>query len=39
MTLRKMERNTVALAAEKMIGFYAGNSYDINHFLKVWSYA
>lgn len=34
-----MERNTVALAAEKMIGFYDGNFDDINHFLKVWSYA
>lgn len=34
-----MERNTVALATEKMIGFYDGNFDDINHFLKVWSYA
>lgn len=34
-----MEEKTVVLAAEKMIEFYRGNSDDIAHFLKVWSYA
>lgn len=32
-------KNIVALAVEKMIAFYNGNTRDINHFLKVWSYA
>ena len=29
----------VAAAAQKMIEFYKGNLHDINHFLKVWSFA
>ncbi len=29
----------VSNAIEKMIDFYQGNQSDINHFLKVWSYA
>ena len=29
----------VSNAIEKMIDFYQGNQHDINHFLKVWSYA
>ena len=29
----------VALAAQKMIEFYRGNTHDINHFLKVWAFA
>lgn len=29
----------VATAIEKMIDFYKGNRHDINHFLKVWSFA
>lgn len=30
---------TTSDAAEKMIKFYKGNQEDINHFLKVWSFA
>ncbi len=30
---------TTRTAAEKMISFYEGNVEDINHFLKVWSFA
>lgn len=30
---------TVAQAAKQMIDYYKGNREDINHFLKVWSYA
>ena len=29
----------VSNAIEKMIDFYQGSQHDINHFLKVWSYA
>ncbi len=29
----------IAKAIEKMIGFYEGNLHDIEHFMKVWSYA
>ena len=29
----------VTTAIEKMIDFYKGNRHDINHFLKVWSFA
>ena len=28
-----------AVAIEKMIDFYKGNTHDINHFLKVWAFA
>lgn len=30
---------TVSAAIEKMIHFYKGNLHDVNHFLKVWSFA
>lgn len=29
----------VTTVIEKMIEFYKGNRHDINHFLKVWSFA
>ena len=29
----------VAAATQKMIEFYRGNLHDVNHFLKVWSFA
>ena len=29
----------ISSAIEKMIQFYNGNLHDINHFLKVWSFA
>ncbi len=32
------ERELIAAAAEKMIEYSEGNTSDINHFLKVWSY-
>ena len=30
---------TIAQLAEKMIRFSVGNTHDIDHFLRVWSYA